>query len=137
MVDTFNEDTKEYKLWEVNEKTGDLIYVTDQLETLALCFPHLDLNVQLTPETFAAVLWFGAVTCRQNFADGSLASKERQEINALVDLWRQQITNLQTKIDALPTDPELPHDPEDISRWSRSELQKEIKRLRMQTEGDH
>ena len=89
----------EASLWWLNDE-GSLGFQTAELEALAVCFPLMNLGVELTLETFAAVGWkFVTDRCEVN---GKVTAADRDGINATLNLWRQQIEHLQSKVDALP-----------------------------------
>ena len=83
--------TAQEEFWELTEH-GDLDYRN-------VLLPPIYINVILTRETFATVMWNSVIV----EADGSIDADARAECNALLDLWRQQINQVQARIDALPT----------------------------------
>jgi hypothetical protein len=89
----------EASFWWLNDE-GSLGFQTAELEALAVCFPLINLDVELTLATFVAVGWkFVTDRCEAN---GKVTAADRKSINATLNLWRQHIELLQSKVDALP-----------------------------------
>ena len=131
-----SDDAAEDMFWSFDDEDASLRYFTNELGTLAFAFPHMDLEVVLTPAVFAEVLWkwtkgHSYYGWQADETKLTIEDHQRAAVMAVLMPWRAALDEVQAKFDAIP--PHRPREPgpdDDIAGMSRKQLENELKRLR-------